>query len=611
MARIRLPFADSNNNRSYLNTTDYLLFNAYIERGSDGPAIVKRPGWKSKLATSSIVTTGRGFVYSSPHSLYYACIGDALFKISNDLSTVTEIIRKTPTSASYSAAAGGTLTYVFAAAHGFIATQQVNISGITGATLAAGYTGVKTIAAVSTTSVANDTFTVTGVGADPGAATLSNARVSPILTDSGKVYFEQTKNGTAQVTMLQIPKTDSYPSQLFMIASGGTVTRVTDADLPTDLIGAPVSVDSYLFTLSAAQQLVYNMDLEAPTSINSLAFVGANTYADNAVTLAKHHNQVVCFKEYSTEFFYDAQVAAPSSPLAKIPQQTLTIGCASAASVVQIGNNIIWLSRNQNGGLAVHAMAGGVPQKISTPFIDRILASMESFVFGENVDSFYISNEGHEFYILSVTGSIGTNQAIADIAVCDVAVCDVGGSLNVFKRTLVYDLAEQAWHEWGTYDSTTGTQSVFFGAFSVSGPHVSNSQDFTNTLIMEKATGDIYEMSPAPLGVSYGTTYKDGSRTITVKLVTNNADGGTRNRKRCNSYEILGDKNTSSTTLSIRHTDDDYQTWSTARTVDMSGARARLLNCGTFRRRAHELTHADDTPLRLVAAEIDVDQLGN
>lgn len=599
MPRIRVQMADKHSNRSYLNTSDYLLLNAFVERGAKGAHIVKRPGWRHKLATSVLVSTGRGFTYSTPHSLFYAVIGDALFSINTSLGAVTEIARKTPTAVSWAA---GVATYTFAAAHGFVAGQQIKVSGV----MPAGYSGVLTILAVTTVSVANDSFTVTM--ADPGTATLTNARVSPILTDTGRVYFEQTKNSTAIVAMLQIPKTTSYGSQLFMIAAGGVVTRVVDADLKTDLIGAPVSVDGYLFTLSDAVSEVYNMDLEAPTSVNALGFVAADTYADKGVTLAKHHNQVVCFKQYSTEFFYNAAIAAPASPLAKIPQQTLTIGCASAASVVQTGQNIIFLSRNQNGGLAIHVLSGGQPQKVSTPFIDRILASMESFVFGEKVESGYISNEGHEFYVLTIEGSAGSNQALFGIGTFGLSIFGLGGALNTYKRTLVYDMTENEWHEWSSYNPTTLQQEAFFGTYSVSGPHTSNTQDFTNTLIMEKSTGDIYEMSPAPVGVNYAPTYKDGTRTITVEIVTNNADGGTRNKKRCNSLELVGDKVAS--TISVSYSDDDYQTWSTPRTADLS-ARPRLLNMGMFQQRAHKFTHAADTALRLNGFDLDVEQMGH
>jgi hypothetical protein len=85
-------------------------------------------------------------------------------------------------------------------------------------------------------------------------------------------------------------------------------------------------------------------------------------------------------------------------------------------------------------------------------------------------------------------------------------------------------------------------------------------------------------------------------------------DGGTRNLKRMNSMELVGDTNRTSANVSVRYTDDDYQTWSDARTVDLSD-RPILHNLGSFRKRAFELTHESDTPLRLNTIEVDVAQM--
>jgi len=595
----RLPLADSQNNRTYSNSTDYLLLNAFVEAKDSETHIVKRPGWKFKKAISSIVTEARGFTYSISHNLYYAIIGDAVFKVDSALGTVTEIARKTPTAVSWG---GGVATYTFAAAHGFIPGQQIKASGIIGATIPAGYTGILTILAVPTAA----SFTVTMP--DPGVATLTNARASPILTTTGIAYFEETKNSTARDTVLLIPKSATTQSQLFLITNTATPFTQIITNVPTDLVGAPASIDGYLCVLSAAEANINSSNLEAPATFNALGFVSANTYADTPITLTNYRNQLACFKEYSTEFFYDAALPAPSSPLAKIPQQTIPLGCASAASVVKIGQDIAWLSRNQNGGLGVHSLVNGNAIKISTPYIDRILASMEAYVIGDRTSAGYISFEGHEFYILSIEGSIAGTQAIVDYAVVDIAIVDLGGTLNSYKRTLVYDTTTKLWHEWSSYDTITAQQTIFFCTFPTSGSHISTSQDATNTLVLERTTGDIYEMSPAPLGVAYGPTYKDGSNPITVKIVTNRYDGSNRKRKKLHSLEVVGDRVTSASTLSIRYSDDDYITWSSPRVVDLT-VRSRLTNLGMFRFRAFELTHTDDTPLRLSAIELDVEVL--
>ena len=563
--------------------------------------VVNRPGWYLKKAVG--LGAPRNYTYCNAHSLFYAVLGDALVSISADLQTVTEIVRKTPISVAWSALAGGTFTFVFAAAHGFIATQQIKSSGIS----PAAYSNIFTVNAVSTTTVANDTFTVIGVGADPGASSGATQRVSPILTSTGKVYFEQTKNGAAQVVMLQVPKSIQV-SQLFMIAAAGVVTRVTSANYPTNSIGAPVSIDGYLFTLAedttAARHEIHNCVLETPLSYNSIDFISAESHPDAGITLARHHNQLVCFKEYSTEFFYDANNLT-QSPLARIPQQTKDIGCAAASSVAQIGEKIAFLSRNQNGGLGVHIVAGGQLQEVSTVFIDKILASVESIVFSGSVDGFYVSVEGHDFYVLSFEGTQGTNQGIFGIGVFGIAIFGLGGGLSTFKRTLVYDLTESLWHEWSSIDAQTGQESVFFGGFPVSGPHTSNAQDYTNTVIMDKSNGDVYEMSPAPVGSSSAVTYQDGSRPITKTMVTENIEFGINTP--ISKLELSGDRQASSSIVSISWSDDDYKTYNTPRTVDMQNR--AFINCLGMTRsgnRAFKITSTANTPARLKELKAEV-----
>lgn len=599
-----IPFIVQKDNRSYLRDKDNLLLNCFIEKKPDGIAIVKRPGFKNIKTITSIVTGTRGIIYSEAHGLFYICIGDALFSLDSTLTTVTEIVRKTPTSVTWSAAAGGTFTYVFAAAHGFTAAQQVYISGVTPAV----YSGTKTITAVTTTSVANDTFTVTGVGADPGASTLTNARVSPILSTSGKVYFEIADNSGASVVMMQIPKTSSLSSQLFQIASAGVVTRVTDADYPINAVGACVYLDGYVFTLaettSTAIHRLYNSDLVVPASWTALGYANVREYPDPCVTAARINNQIACLKQKTIEFFYNA-ANATGSPLSQTSNATLNIGCASAESVVVSDNIMIWLSRDSNSGLSVHLYSGGL-QKISTPFVDRVLASVEAIINEGNINAFLISYEGHKFYILTIDGSGATGTAIPGLAIPGEATPGVGASTGSFKRTLVYDLTENQWHEWSTNDGSD-LQISFFGYQSISGPAISSSQNYTNTLVIHKTNGDIYEMSPQPIGSINAVTYKDGSLNIRCEIVTDNLDGGTQDKKRCSSLELIGDEQTSTSNINVYWSDDDYKNYSSARTIDMSDPQ-KITRLGSFKRRAWKFVHESDTPMKLSGFEIDIER---
>lgn len=597
-----IPFAVNKSNRTSSNVKDGYLQNMFFERNGDSIDLVKRPAFKLLKATTTIITVSRGMIWCDAAQLYYQLIGDALFSISPNLATVTEIARKTPTSVTW---ATGTATFVFAAAHGFTAAQIVNVSGVT----LDGYNGNKTIASVTTTTVANDTFTVTM--SDPGGAGAgTNMRVSPIITLLGRVYFEAANDGGVAVKMLHIPKTSSVASQLFKI-TGSTVSKVTDADYPTDCVGAGVTIDGYYFVLSqsttGAKSQVHNSVLETPSSFGALDFIAAETYPDGGVTLTKFHNQLCVMKQNSIEFFYNAANPA-QSPLARIDQATLQIGCAAAQSVVNIDNSVIWLSRDQNGGLAIHHLLSGLPQKISTVFIDKILSSTEAIINQGQINAFNVAFDGHRFYVLTINGKAGaSNTSVVGFAIVGNMIVGNSGSASNFTRTLVYDLTEKLWHEWTTNDGAD-VQVSFFGSDAISGPYVSASANYSNGLVIHRDSGDIYEMHPPPIGSANADTYKDGTALIQCKVVTNNIDLGTRNRKQLNRLEVLADRHTAQSNMTIRYSDDDYKTWSTAKTVDLQ-SRSNIDRLGMFRLRAFEFVHEADTPLRLKSFELDIEAL--
>ena len=68
---------------------------------------------------------------------------------------------------------------------------------------------------------------------------------------------------------------------------------------------------------------------------------------------------------------------------------------------------------------------------------------------------------------------------------------------------------------------------------------------------------------------------------------------------------IIGD--TVSATLYVRHSDDDYNTFSNWRSIDLSVPRPQLNVLGQARRRSWEFLCTDDVPLRLEAAEVSFD----
>lgn len=433
---------------------------------------------------------------------------------------------------------------------------------------------------------------------------------TPLSSTTSPVFFTQAPNGANQSVMLQQP---GSTGQLYEIVNGAPPvgTLVADVDLITsNMVGAPVTLDTTLYKLTntSSTTTIQGSDLSNPTSWTALNVINAYLYPDFGVTLAKFRNQIVVFKNNSTELFFNASNPT-GSPLSRIPEAAFPVGCAVATSVVAIDNDLIWMSKDQNGGLGFHLLGANGLEKISSWQEDRILTSVEAIVNTGVVQATYLSFEGHKFYIISIDGTVPNNSAIPDIAIPDLAIPDsTTPGTSSFSRTLVYDVSTKHWAEWSS-TTASGTQSSFFASFCISGSSVSDTKSYSNAVLLDKSTGDIYEVSPTAIGSANPASYQD-IRAIQVKIVSNKLDGGTRNRKKMRLLEILGDTDNNMSTLSVRYSDDDYKTWSTPRTVDLVG-RAFLPNLGMFRNRAFEFTHTDNKTLRLEAFEVDVELMAH
>jgi hypothetical protein len=98
-------------------------------------------------------------------------------------------------------------------------------------------------------------------------------------------------------------------------------------------------------------------------------------------------------------------------------------------------------------------------------------------------------------------------------------------------------------------------------------------------------------------------TYQDAGQAIYCRTVTDISDNGSTKRKFFGRLEIIGDKVAG--TMQIRHSGDDYNNWSTYRTVDLNAPRAQVYLSGADRRRAWEFLCTSNVPLRIDGAEVD------
>lgn len=409
----------------------------------------------------------------------------------------------------------------------------------------------------------------------------------------------------------------------------GTLTEITDGDYPAATVDGIVYLDGYFFVMDA-DGVIYNSDLEDPTSWNSLNFITAESAPDAGVAIAKHQNYVVALKSTTVELFYDA--ANPTaSPLSVLSNTPLQIGCANGKSVVGMDGCLFFMSQTGSYGPSVHLFNTDslTPIEIATADVKRILAASSL----TTVRSFGMRMSGHTFYVLNLlsdgvslvydfnmkhwatwtyrevaspitltsvtqTGGVATATKPAHgfedgdvITIAGATPSGYNGTFNITKTgadTFTFEVSSAlSSPATGTITATGTTETHFpFSAFQSCG-----GVDY----IQHEDSGIIYEISDTHLN--------DDGQYIDVHITTPMLDLGSAKRKPCGQIEIIGDKVNADAL--VRYTDDDHATYSKYRKVDLGINRSRIHRNGSFNRRSFEIRITDDVAINLSSIELE------
>lgn len=369
-----------------------------------------------------------------------------------------------------------------------------------------------------------------------------------LTTTTGQCGFAETRPGAA-TQYLGI----NDGQKLYLIATGGVVTTVT-LNFPNPNTTDLIYFDTYFFTQDSNGK-IYQSNSDDPTTWDASKVITAQMFNGTGIGMAHQNNMIFAFSDRSFQAFYDAANVS-GSVLTNVEQVAQQIGCASQSSIVYDGEEIIWVANHNSGGFSVMKMAGASNiDRVSTPGIDRILRA-EGTAISTCVGQWF-EIAGHSFYALKLTTA---------------------------NRTLVYDMDNGLWLEW----QEAGSSNSF--------PFVSYAQ-YNGTLIAQHATdGYLYTLSES--------TYQDNSVNFTVLGRFKRLDLDDNRRKFVEKLRMIGDKQASTTNVSLQYSDDDYNTLSTARTYDMSTINPYRSNFGNFRSRAWQISYAGANPLRLQALEL-------
>ncbi len=377
--------------------------------------------------------------------------------------------------------------------------------------------------------------------------------VKTLGTSTGSVGFTDYKGTYSALILLDGIKG-------WVIKTDNSITEITSGDFPTPHVCFPIAADGYLLVAKAGTDDMYNSDFEDPLGWTAGNFITAEMYPDTIKALSYNNNYILAIGTASIEFFYDAGVAT-GSPFQRNETAVQQFGCLAPETVVSTEKETIFIGNTINGGFTGWTINGFKAVEFTIEPIKQSLEAEGSSITNAKGNVFRVL--GHKFYLLNLT-----------------------------SRSWVYDFEEQVWHEWSYGDTTT---------------------PFCCNYVMDKGDGRVYMLHDTNGSILYldPTTATDTisageTTTIPVEIVTEKIDFETMNSKTCSKLSIVGEAATSDVNIYVQWSDDDYVTYSTARTLILNGLRPQITQLGRFRRRAFKFTYNDVYPLKLRAFEIDV-----
>lgn len=496
---------------------------------------------------------------------------------------------------------------------------NANIGGTAEASGVISPSGVQKIIAIDF----NDTLTLirTSTNNTPGGFpyALTGAASLPIS-------FSQT-SGAASTEYLFLKTTDK--AWILTFGQPGTLTQITDADYPAVTVPGSVYLDGYFFVMNTDGE-IHNSDLEDPLNWNALNFLSAEIEPDNPVALAKHQNYVVALKDTTTELFYDAANAS-GSPLARLSNAAIQVGCANGYSVAALDAGLFFLSKFRSNQKSVHYFPkdGIQPVEIANPSIKRILTAADT----STVHCFACQLNGHSFYVITlptegltlaydlttqtwaqwtfltvaaadsvssltqadgVATATATGHGFADgdpVTIAGATPSGYNGDVNIKyidANTFSYPVSSAlSTPATGTITATGWTEGYFPFGF------------YTNALskdyLQHETSGKIYEIS-----ADYGD---DAGAPIDWKVRTLPLNQGTVEKKTMARLSVVGDNTVGN--MLVRYSDDDYSAFSKYRQIDLSAVNKQTRRLGDYRERALDFRYTGDNKIRIRSIDIE------
>lgn len=426
---------------------------------------------------------------------------------------------------------------------------------------------------VVTKDTSGGTGTVSLVNTSTFAAITASIPIATLLRADSTVFFSEFlyQNGTVDLII-------SVETLIYKVTNAGVMTLIT----PGVVSGGKsvVYLDGYLFTHDNGN--IWNSNLNDPTTWSASQFLASDSYPDIILRLARVGPYLVSLGAESVQYFYDA--ANPTgTPLAANVGATKRVGYLGG--LASFGDDLLFIGSANQGPPMAYRMSGlKLEPQPSYPFT-RMWNTQNSLYSSITPapDGSILNLNGHTCYFVRTQS---TAYAVPDVPP-NVPVGD----------TYFLDLDTGYWTKIG-YQATEFFLIKQASSFSTVITGGAGLPKMTYCITLGGAT--VQRFSP--------TIYRDVGVNFEVKFRTKPLDFGTYRVKFGARLLVQGDQTTALSNTFISWSDDDYQTTSTPRAVNMQFAYQQLYALGSFRRRSFTLTYSDNFPMRWKMLELDYDQ---
>lgn len=331
--------------------------------------------------------------------------------------------------------------------------------------------------------------------------------------------------------------------------TGNTLEKVTDANYPQVTVPGVANLDETVYVMDASG-LIYGSAIGNPRVWPGWNYIGADYESDPGVALTRHKDYVVAFGTFTTQLFINS--GANFGPLLRpVKNANITIGCAFSNSVISINDRLYWIGRGkQLKARRLYRLTGTRAEELPDSVMERLFNDPNV----TDITASVWKQDGHQFLTLHLSG-VGLAYA--------------------------FDVDTQLWYriDWN------GLGWPFFK------PVTSGTIDYYSRTDLNR----IYSPN--------SSTWLDGGSAMSVDIYTNKIDGGNNRFKFINRMTLIGDR--SNATIDVKWSDDDYQTWSAAKTLNLALSRPSIRPHGRFRRRAYWYHYTANAFLRLEAMEFE------